>query len=329
MQVAVRLADEFLFPAAMDTEWAGTVPVEHLDRLAAAGLYGLAGPRAYGGADAEPAVIGGVAERLAGGCLSTAFVWGQHNGLVRQLATTPNETIREAWLGALCRGERRAGLALGGLLPGPPRLVARPDPDGSGWVLDGTSPWVSGWGLVDALLVAARGPDGTVVFLLGDATDGPGLTARRQRLVAVDASVTVQLDYAGHRIGAERCLAVEPYVEETYSRPDVLRQNGYLALGVAGRCCRLIGPSALDDELARRRGELATATSAAIPGQRAACSELAVRAGAALMVSAGSGAVLAGADAARLAREAMFLLVFGSRPAIRAALLDRLGTGPA
>ena len=34
---------------------------------------------------------------------------------------------------------------------------------------------------------------------------------------------------------------------------------------------------------------------------------------------------LAGNEAERLGREAAFLLVFGSRPAIRAALLGRLG----
>ena len=43
------------------------------------------------------------------------------------------------------------------------------------------------------------------------------------------------------------------------------------------------------------------------------------------MVHGGSGAVVTGANAERLAREALFLLVFGSRPAIRHALLARLG----
>ena len=42
------------------------------------------------------------------------------------------------------------------------------------------------------------------------------------------------------------------------------------------------------------------------------------------MVDAGSRAVLPDHHAQRLVREAAFLLVFGSRPAIRAALLRRL-----
>ena len=48
------------------------------------------------------------------------------------------------------------------------------------------------------------------------------------------------------------------------------------------------------------------------------------RAAATLAVVTGSRSVQPGDPAARLVREAAFLLVFGTRPAIRAALLDRL-----
>jgi hypothetical protein len=41
-------------------------------------------------------------------------------------------------------------------------------------------------------------------------------------------------------------------------------------------------------------------------------------------VTQGSGAILADHDAQRLAREALFLLVFGSRPPIREALAGLL-----
>ena len=58
---------------------------------------------------------------------------------------------------------------------------------------------------------------------------------------------------------------------------------------------------------------------------RAAASELAVRAAAALAVQVGSQSVTVDQHAQRLAREAMFLLVFGSRPRIKNALLRRLG----
>ena len=58
---------------------------------------------------------------------------------------------------------------------------------------------------------------------------------------------------------------------------------------------------------------------------RAEASELAVRATAALTVRDGSNSITTDSHAQRLAREAVFLLVFGSRPAIKAALLRKLG----
>jgi hypothetical protein len=92
---------------------------------------------------------------------------------------------------------------------------------------------------------------------------------------------------------------------------------------VARRCCRLLGPGPLDDELSARRAELDAAVSGdtkAMAQARAAASELAVRAAAALAVREGSRSVTSDSHAQRLAREALFLLVFGSRPPIKDAL---------
>ncbi len=327
VEAARRLADDVLFPAAPATDAADAVPLEHLERLAGAGLYGLVGPREAGGLEADRSTVSSVIETLAGGCLTTTFVWAQHHGLVRSLAAAPPEGLRDEWLGPLCRGERRAGLALGGLLP-QPRLWARPSAESRGWILDGTSPWVSGWGRIDVLLVAARGPDDTVVFLLADAVEGLGLSARRQRLVAVDASVTVQLDFAGLELPGSRVIGLDPYTESMYSMGERLRQNGYLALGVASRGCRLMGASRFDDELIACRELLDGVGPAGLPAARAAASELAMRAATALVVACGSRSILCGEHPQRLAREALFLLVFGSRPEIRSSLLERLGRRP-
>ncbi|HEV7862013.1 MAG TPA: acyl-CoA dehydrogenase family protein, partial [Acidimicrobiia bacterium] len=282
--VAQTLADEVLFPAAMAVDRSDAVPIGHFDRLAEAGLYALAGPPEAGGFDSDPNAVGWVLETLAGGCLATAFVWAQHHGVVRMLHCDAGPEMRERWLGPACRGEVRGGLALAGLLPGPPKLRAEPTPDG--WRLDGTSPWVTGWGRIDALRVGARTPDGRVASLLVDAVEQPGLTAVRQRLVAVDASATVTLVFDGVEVPAERLGALGPHDEAGYGITN-LRSQGALALGVAGRCCRLLGPSGYDDELAACRQALDDAEPDAMPVARAGASELALRVAAALVVSVG------------------------------------------
>jgi hypothetical protein len=106
-----------------------------------------------------------------------------------------------------------------------------------------------------------------------------------------------------------------------------LRMNGSLALGLAGRCGQLIGPGPLDDELTACRAGLDAAGPDELPAARAAACELAIRAAAALVVARGATAILASRDAQRLGREALFLLVFGSRPTIKQALTGLLTGG--
>ena len=207
VETAQRLADDVLFPAALETDRADVVPIELLDALAAAGLYGLASPAAFGGYDADFETVCAVWETLSSGCLTTAFVWGQHVGLVHSLAESGTPALRATWLELLTRGTIRAGLAL----------------------------------------------------------------------------------------------------------------------GVTARCCRLLGRSGLDEELAACRRRLDALDPGTIEADRAAAGALAVRAAAALMTTTGSRSLLHTEHSQRLAREALFTAVYALRPASRNALLDALG----
>jgi alkylation response protein AidB-like acyl-CoA dehydrogenase len=320
VQVAQGVADDVLFPAALATEASDAVPRELLDALAQAGLYGLPAPASVGGFDADLLTMCAVLEALSSGCLSTAFLWMQHVGLVRALSVTDNAELAARWLGPLARGEIRAGLALGGALPRP-ALRVQPD-GGGGWRLDGVSPFVSGWGLVDVLHVAARTPDDEIAWLLVEVTEGPALRAERIRLAALDATATVRLTFAGLAVPAGRETSLDRPGDR--ASPEVLRTHAALALGVAARACRLLGPTGLDAELSALRGELdqlGPGTAAA----RAAAGELALRAASALMTAEGSRSLLVTDHGQRLAREAMFTLVYALRPASREALLTTLG----
>jgi len=319
---ARAIADEVLFPAAMATDAADRIPAAHLDRLASAGLYGLVGPVAAGGLGAGPQAVNDVTETLASGCLATTFVWLQHHRAVRAIAAAPDEALREAWLESLCRGDHRAGIALGGALPTGPLLRARPVP--GGYLLDGTSPWVTGWGMIDTLFTVAGSASGDLVTALLPAQAGLTLTAERLRLVAVNASATVELRFDGHFVPADRVVDVISYADWQASDARGLRANGSLSLGVAARCCALAGPSALDSELTQRRAQLDAASPVAMPAARAAAAELVLRAAGALVARTGSRAVLAGEHPQRLAREALFLLVFGSRLTIKLHLTELL-----
>jgi hypothetical protein len=124
-------------------------------------------------------------------------------------------------------------------------------------------------------------------------------------------------------VPAEMIVSDEPY-HEPPNYDGGGRSNGSLSLGVAARCLTLLGPSALDSELSARREQLDQASDEMMAEARAAAVELAQRAAAALVVQAGSSSLFPRQHTNRLAREAVFLAVFGTRPAVKGALLRRL-----
>ena len=319
------IADDVLFPAALATDAADLVPAGSLDLLAREGLYGIGGPVEAGGLGVDLPSTYEIVEALAGGCLSTTFVWLQHRNPVRAVAASATPGLREAWLEPLCRGELRAGIALAGNRPGPPLLVASRTPRGIS--LSGEAPWASGWGRIDVVMVAARRAD-SVITALVDAEESPSLRVERLRLVGANASGTVTLRFQDHLVPAERLVGEETHARVLERDAASLRLNGSLALGLVSRCCRLMGPSALDEELEKTRAELDAADASTLAAARARATELALRAAGALVVATGARSILIDQHAQRLAREALFLLVFGSRPPIRAELLRRLGATP-
>ena len=128
---AQRFADDVLFPAALATDAADLVPRAHLDRLAAEGLYGMAGPHEAGGLGLDLATANAVIEALAGGCLSTTFVWIQHHSGVRAVARSQTPGLREEWLAPMCRGDVRGGIARAGEIRA--RLACRSRAPPTGW----------------------------------------------------------------------------------------------------------------------------------------------------------------------------------------------------
>ena len=124
---------------------------------------------------------------------------------------------------------------------------------------------------------------------------------------------------------ADRVISIQPFDEWQAADRASLRLNGSLALGVARRCASLTGERGhLTAEVRACRTALDGATPETMPAQRAWASDLAMRAATALVIARGGRAIVMDDHAQRLAREALFLLVFGQTAAIKAAQLHRL-----
>lgn len=325
IDAAHEIADEHLFPRANDVDRAGVVPVEQLDLLADAGLYGLFTPSSCGGLGVDRATIETVTEILAGGCLTTAFVWTQHGGPARASCATEGP-MRERWAHDLSSGRARGGVAFAHLLREGDPLITAASSEG-GWLLDGVAPFVTGWGHVDVMLVAARHGD-DVVWAMVDAVESSTMTAERLHLAAVDSSVTAAVTFAGHHVDDAQVTHREPFATWHDSYHQGLRANGSLALGITSRCVRLLGPSEFDDQLIEARRRLDSSPNDEMPRARSAASTLAVRASSALVAAVGGSGVQLDRHAQRLAREAMFLLVQGQTAEIRRHNIDLLTRRP-
>ena len=318
-----QVADQ-LSAAAPQIDAADSIPPNHFESLAACGLYGAFAPTSVGGLELDLVELCAFVEQLASACLTTTFVWIQHFRLLAALLdpTTP-EGIREL-LPRAVSGQLKGGVALSGLLPGPARLRATETKDG--WRLDGDAPWVSGWGIVDVLFLTARQSDDIVVSFVIDAIEHSGIEVTHHRLSAMNASSTVRLVFTDFHIPHSGYVGSQPYAPGL-ERPEGLRVNGSLALGVARRSCELLGPTSLDDQLRRCREDLDAFEANDIAVARARAVELAVRAAHVLAISRGSRSAIVGDIAERTSREAALLLVFGSRPEIKNSLLDLMIEG--
>lgn len=335
------IAEEVLFPAALEVDAQGAIPGSHFDLLAAEGFYGLAGDPERSGVEVGFPSLIRILETLSSGCLTTTFTWIQHYSVVRGLTGTANAELREKYLDAAIRGEVRGGVSFAGAIPQPPRLWAAATD--SGWLLTGEAPFVTGWGIVDVLQISARNtalragqPTGTIVTGLIDAQAGAGITVEPLHMVAAQGSNTVRLRFADYVLPAEKVTAEVTHSDFLANQVMSSRRSGCLATGVAERCIRMIDEvgraqvaALLQAQLREIRNRLDAGLDdpETLPAARAAASELAYRAAGALVVAVGSAGILARQHAQRLVREATFTLVAAGRPDIKDSLLKALARG--
>ncbi|MDV8003816.1 acyl-CoA dehydrogenase family protein [Rhodococcus sp. IEGM 1318] len=326
-ELAREIADTVLFPVADSVDADGEIPSSHFDALAADGFYGIAA-LGEGGPNSEELVD--VLETLCGGCLATTFTWMQHHGVVGALASSSNISLREQYWDGLVSGTIRGGVAYAGAIPRPPLLWAKRVNDG--YVLDGIAPFVTGWGIVDVLVVSARDEfDNSIVHSVVPVGEAPGLTIEELPLIAARGSNTVRIVFDAFEIpDTDVCSVVSDEQFQSTQLPG-LWLNGAMAMGITRRAVTELADLGVDagvfeEQAARARADLDAALrdGGEMSAARARASELAIRASAALVTATGSRALVGSNTPERLMREATFTLVAAGRPEIKTALVERL-----
>src|SRR6266487_2455770 len=153
--------DERLDPAAIDRQ--ADIPREVIDGLARLGVFGMTAPRDLGGRGLSQKAYCRVMEEIGSRCASTAiFVNVQHSIGMRALLLFGTPEQKRRWLPPLVRGEKLAAFALTEAEAGSDaanvQTVARPDADGSHFLLNGEKRYITNGALAQVLTVMARTP---------------------------------------------------------------------------------------------------------------------------------------------------------------------------
>jgi len=228
-------------------------PYEVLAALAAEDLLGCGLPAGPGSLARMAGIVAALSER----CLATGFVTWAHRTTLEYLVAAGDEPVASELrsarrIGATAMaGAFRAGLGLG-----PLTVTARRQ--GGELVLDGTLPWASNLVRDGVIVTAAEIPgEGPAVLLLDRETEGLAIREHRG-LLALDATASGALTFAGARVGADRVLPTEFRTFLARVRPPFLALQTAFCLGLARAALAAGAPrlEGLGAELAGEHAEL-------------------------------------------------------------------------
>ena len=317
---------------ACETDRSRQLPRQHLEELGRIGVYRLGIAVDRGGLGAPPEVLWEVSESLAAACATTHFVQAQHQGALGFLLRSPRHELLDA---AYLDGRRLCGVAFAHLRrPHSPLTVQQ---DGDSYLLRGQAPWMSGWNLMDDVVIAGRDGQNQDLYFLAELSDS-SLQARQWPLLgAIEASNTVSLEVSDLKVPASR-LVLSQTLEEM-ARRDFRAQLGYAALplGLVREACRRIeegrpGHAAVA-QLAGRAARLRqralawTGDDGEALDIRAESNLLGLQAAQAVVVAAGGSANQLYHPASRMLREASFYFLSQLNEPLRDTVLTRLSEG--
>ena len=329
-------------PADNEAEW----PAASWQLLCGAGVLRWSIPQEFGGRGLGAVDLLAGYERLAGACLTTAFILSQREAAVRRLLANANAQQKCRYLPALAVGDRLMSVGLAQLTTSrqhqAPALVATPA-GANRYRLDGVIPWVTSADQCGTLVVGATLADGRQLLLLLPVGQRGVIVEPPLRLAALVGSRTALVHCDGVELDADHVLAgpIERVLGGSKGGVGGL-ETSCLALGLAGaaidylageaRTRPELSEAAARFEQARRalRARLWQLAAQEAEGEplvriRVACNRLVLRASQTALLAAKGTGFVAGHPAQRWARQALFFLVWSCpRPAAEGMLAELL-----
>lgn len=331
--------------AAPALDSAGSWPAEQIRWCAAAGVFRWFIPTSFGGYGwNEQQILAGYLA-LSQSCLTTTFVLTQWQAACRRVLASQNLSLQQQLLPAMAAGELFATVGISHLTTSrqhvaQPVLMAHTLPDGC-LQLNGYSPWVTAGSAADILVLGATLDDERQVLCAVPARRAGIAAGPGQPLVALTASCTDQVLVHQVHVAPHEILAGPV--------PDVMSlnsgggagglQTSTLAVGLSLAAVKFLQTQAqqrpdlkaVADKLAADCEQLRLAlvdltagTSNISTGEvRQRANSLALRTTQAALSAAKGAGFMATHPAGRMAREALFFLVWSCpQPVVAANLCE-------
>ena len=325
----------------------GPWPTEGVRLLGEAGCWRNVIARDFGGTQVAPQVQLGAYESIAASSLTLALVLTQHDGACELLGDCENSALAADLLPRCARGEVLTTVGLSQLTTSRrfrgPALRAQPIADG--YLLNGVIPWVTSAPAAQYIVTGAVLDDRRQV-LLCVSTDLPGLhIGEPLDMMALRSSWTCE-------VGCESVTVPNSHLmrgptERVLTRRAAVKPLTVSAVGLGLARAMLDDirtraetlPAAaerVDDRILPAyeniRSQLAGAADALsdpdaeIPSTeiRMAVNDLVIRLAVTMMTLAKGSGYVTSHPAQRLAREAMFFLVWAAPPEVQAGVIERM-----
>jgi len=326
-----------------DTAW----PEEIIGVLREAGCFGNVICRSYGGSGADPRRLIETYQAVGAGSITAALILTQHDSACDLIGHCDNEALAADLLPDCAAGEKFATVGISHLTTSKRHhgVAMRAEPDGDDFVLNGVMPWVTSVQKANIIVTGAVLENGQQV--LGCVPmDAPGMCpGPPMKLMSLRTSWTGEVRCKDVRLTPEWLMRGPADKVLALRAPVKPLKVSSVGLGLAtalfdelwsfaenlGGAAELIADRIAPAYEAAKRRLYAAADQlddpeAEVPSGeiRADVNALLVRLATTLMTLAKGSGYLSSHPAQRLAREAMFFLVWSAPDAVRLGTLERV-----
>lgn len=342
--VEIYLRDR-VSPIALDLDASSAALQAAFSDLGQHHWLGLKIPRQWGGQAIGSEPFQEFQELLARYSGALAFLQAQHQSASGFLSRSENEGLKREYLPHMSTGAIAVGVGFSHLRQAVPPLTALPV--AAGFCLNGTIPWITGFGIFQSFVGAAVLPDGRAVYGMlpfrstNQPTGGWIQFSPPLSLAVMSSTNTVTATLQEWHLPLDRVLLISPPEAIHQSDRQNVLQHSFYALGSARAALNLLQQTSqtrsasfvqdayhsLDRQLEHCRRAIYTASDRSFEERlhlRATAIQLAMQCAHVAVIASGGSAISYNHAAQRILREAMMFSVTGQTIAVMAASLKAL-----